>query len=78
MQRKTKNPYILWIILSIIFLFLSVDNISSIHERLATPTRYLLGTSGFLYYAWVIPYSMALCVFVPLYSKFLLSLPKKL
>lgn len=78
LQRKTQNPYILWIILSVIFLFLSVDEISSIHERLNFLTRDLLGTSGFLYYAWVIPYAIVLCVFVILYLKFLLLLPRKI
>lgn len=78
LQRKTQNPYILWIILSIIFLFLSVDEISSIHERLNFLTRDLLGTSGFLYYAWVIPYAIVLCVFLSVYLKFLLLLPRKI
>ncbi len=70
-------PYILWFVLSSIFLFLSIDEVLSIHERLAVPVRDTLGTSGLLYFAWVIPYGVALLAFVMLYTKFLFNLPRK-
>ena len=74
--KKNKSSYIPWLGLSLIFLFLSIDEISSIHEKLTVHSREIFGTSGFLYYAWVIPYGLALGVFIILYSKFLLELPK--
>ncbi len=77
-HRRLNNPYVLWVILSGIFLFLSIDEIASIHEQFNVPTRDLFGTSGILYFAWVIPYIIGLCVFLILYVKFLFSLPKKI
>jgi len=75
-HKKMNDPYISWAILAILFLFLSIDEISSIHESLTLPTRNLFDTSGLLYFAWVIPYGIALIIFVCAYLKFLLSLPK--
>ena len=49
-----------------------------IHERLRVPVRNSLGVSGLLYNAWVIPYGIALVVFVIAYLRFLMSLPKKI
>lgn len=77
-NKKVKSSYIQWLGLSLIFLFLSIDEISSIHESLISTTRYALNTSGLLYYAWVIPYGTALGVFIIVYSKFLLKLPKNI
>ena len=76
MNKISHEPYILWGVLSLIFLFLSIDETSSIHEHLTTPTRDLLDTSSFLYYAWVIPYGLFLIGFIVVYFKFLLNLPR--
>jgi hypothetical protein len=76
-SKKLNLPYIYWLMLSFIFLFLSIDEISSIHERLIIPVRETFKTSGFLYFAWVIPYGLALVVFIFAYSKFLFELPKR-
>ena len=64
--------------LAVIFLFLSIDEISSIHERLTKLVRALLDTSGLLFSAWVIPYGLAVIVFVAAYLRFLIRLPKKI
>jgi len=72
------SSYLPWLGLAIIFLFLSIDETASFHERLITPVRESLNTSGLLYYAWVIPYGIALTVFVIAYLKFLMSLPKNI
>ena len=69
--KKKKSSYIPWLGLSLIFLFLSIDEINSIHEKLTVPFREMLGASGFLYFTWVIPYGLALAVFIIVYSKFL-------
>ncbi len=73
---KLKLSSIPWFGLSIIFLFLSIDEISTIHEEIGGIVRETFETSGFLYYAWVIPYGIALVVFIVAYSKFLFVLPK--
>ncbi|MBL4898786.1 MAG: hypothetical protein COA42_22090 [Alteromonadaceae bacterium] len=76
-SKKLDLSYIPWFGLSFIFMFLSVDEISSIHERFTGPVKETLGVSGFLYYAWVIPYGLALVVFIMAYSKFLFKLPRR-
>jgi hypothetical protein len=82
-HKKAENPYWLWGGLSIIFLFLSIDEFGSLHERFEAPCLSLLENSGCLelskifFYAWVIPYGLALIAFVALYLKFLFKLPRK-
>ncbi|WP_291963528.1 hypothetical protein [Maribacter sp.] len=66
-----------WYGLSIIFLFLAIDEATTIHERLMMVTRNTLNTSGLLFYSWVIPYGFALIIFLLAYIKFLIQLPKQ-
>jgi len=75
-RKHIKSTYIMWLVLGVIFAFLSIDEIFSIHERLGTLLRDELETSGVLFFAWIIPYSIGLLAFVMAYSKFLLELPK--
>ena len=77
-QKKQNSSYYPWIGLSIIFLYLSVDEIASIHERLGALLRESLSTSGLLYDTWVIPYGVLLAVFVIAYFRFLMSLAKRI
>jgi hypothetical protein len=63
--------------LSLIFLFLGLDEISAFHEKINAPVRDFLNTSGIFFFAWVIPYGLILFVFVVSYLKFLIQLPKK-
>lgn len=72
-HRKNGSAYLWWLGLAMIFLFLSIDEIASIHELLGKPVRESLGTSGLLFYAWLIPYGIALIVFVVTYSIFKIS-----
>ncbi len=76
-QKTLKRHYIQWSILSFIFLFLSLDEMLMIHEMFIVPVRTSLDTTGFLYYAWIIPYGILLLILVITYYKFLLELPKK-
>ncbi|WP_419600273.1 hypothetical protein [Thiolapillus sp.] len=59
-----------------IFVFLSIDETASLHESLIDPLRNTVHASGVLYYSWVIPYGFALLLFVVLYLRFLLDLPR--
>jgi hypothetical protein len=70
-HKKQDSSYYPWAGLSLIFLFLSVDEIASIHERLGTQFRTAFNTSGLLYNAWVIPYGVILVVFIFVYFRFL-------
>ena len=75
-HKKNGEAFIAWFGLAAIFIFLAIDEISSIHEHLIEPVRASLNTSGLLYYAWVIPYGCALLAFLALYFKFILNLNK--
>jgi hypothetical protein len=67
---------IMWSGLALIFLFLSIDEIASLHELLVRPLRRALNTSGATFFAWVIPYGILGIGLALSYTKFLLELPK--
>ncbi|MEG4508147.1 hypothetical protein QUA81_31670 [Microcoleus sp. F6_B4] len=64
-----------WKILSFIFLFLSLDEAGSIHEKLIDPMRSLLNASGVFYFTWIVPIGFLVAIFLFSYSKFVLHLP---
>jgi len=64
-----------WGVLSIIFLYLSMDEAASIHELAIEPLRSALNASGFLYYTWVVPGAAFVLIFVLVYLRFLADLP---
>lgn len=66
-----------WLGLTAIFLFISVDEMASLHERLSEPMRETLSTDGLLYYGWVIPGIALLCVFAVAYFRFWTRLPER-
>lgn len=63
-----------WLGLALIFMFLAIDEFVKIHEGLIEPVRELLGTSGALRFAWVIPYGIATALIGLIYSRFLWTL----
>lgn len=78
-KQKMNDRYTTyWQGLSFIFLFLSVDEAVALHELLIERTRVALNTSGIFYYAWIIPASVLLVIFVLVYLRLLLSLPAKI
>ncbi|WP_414932424.1 hypothetical protein [Vibrio europaeus] len=76
-HKKAQERYLLWALLSLVFLFLSMDELFSFHERLTSPSRNLFEAKGVFYYAWIIPYGLALLAFCALYFRFLFQLPRK-
>jgi len=64
-----------WKILSFIFLYLSLDEIGQLHEDLIDPMQKLLKATGFLYFAWIVPFAFLVGIFLFSYSKFLFHLP---
>jgi hypothetical protein len=68
-----------WWGLSLIFVFLSIDELTSIHERAGPPLRasFPSAATGFLYHAWVVPAGVLLVVFGLTYWRFLADLPTR-
>ena len=76
---KTKDTFhaIHWLSLACIFLFLSLDEACELHEAIGDWTENYIHATGWIYFPWVLPYSVfALCC-VLLYLKFFLQLPKR-
>lgn len=77
-KKRTQASYASqWAILAFGFLFLAVDEATSIHELLMRPTSELLGdhASGIFYFSWVIPGITFTLLFALTFVKFLLHLP---
>jgi hypothetical protein len=64
-----------WFALSLIFLFLSIDEWNSFHELLTDPLRANLNTSGIFFFAWVIVAIPLVATIFLVYLKFLRDLP---
>ncbi len=64
-----------WSWLSIIFFFLSLDDVAQLHEMTIKPLRSALHTAGIFYYAWVI-IAIPFCLFLGLlFLRFVFNLP---
>lgn len=66
-----------WLVLAAVFLFLSVDESASIHEKISNPVQRWTGAQGYFYYAWVLVWGPAAVLFLASYIPFLLRLPRK-
>jgi len=80
LKKKQKDPDVSrWAILAFGFLLMAVDEALSIHEKLVTPVRELLGDGplGIFYFAWVIPGIAVVLVLTLFLLRFLLRLPAK-
>ena len=49
----------LWLVLAATFVYLAADEALAIHERLIGPVRTHLHTGGLLFFAWIVPYLVA-------------------
>lgn len=67
-----------WMLLGIVFIALAVDEFTSIHEELVMPVQIALSTSGFFYFAWIIPYFVIVVVLFLILIRWLIGLPKEL
>jgi hypothetical protein len=75
-KQKANDLYTrYWQGLALIFLFLSIDEAVGLHELMIERTRVALNTSGIFYFAWIIPASVLVAIFVLAYLRLLLSLP---
>ena len=77
MKKRIKSVYTRhWQALSWIFLYLAIDEVSSIHEIL-NGIRPLLNAKGLIYFAWVIPGIIFIAIFLLIFWQFIQSLPPK-
>ncbi|MBU2678548.1 MAG: hypothetical protein HKN35_03625 [Woeseia sp.] len=63
-----------WLLLSVVFMFLALDEAVMIHEMADAPMQQWLNTGGLLYFAWVIPYSLLVLALGAYLLPFLLRL----
>jgi len=78
-RRKQKAPFVHWALLSAGFLFMSFDEIASVHERLVEPLRELMGGQnlGLFYFAWVVPGIVLVLILGGAFLRFWWRLPSK-
>jgi hypothetical protein len=78
-KTETKKSH--WLVLSTVFLFLSIDESAQLHENFANPVgtwldAHLWNMPSYLSWGWVVPYA-AITLFTGLYFlRFTLQLPK--
>ncbi len=65
-----------WLGLTILFLFLAIDEGTAIHEQVGTFLERYMNAEGALYFLWVVPYGVATLVLGLAYAKFVWELPK--
>jgi hypothetical protein len=78
-RKKTGLSYSLWLVLSIIFLYLSIDESVQLHEKLGAVFDRHFNLTGYFSWGWVVPYGIIFIIFsIVYYFKFLPQLPKKI
>jgi len=72
-----KEPHVFeWFLLAAVFVYLSIDEATSIHELAIQPTQELLGIdSGLLFFAWFIPVLIIVGILGIFMLKWFLQLP---
>lgn len=66
-----------WAVLGVVFLAMSLDEVSSFHEAMMEPLRDWLDVGGAFHHAWVVIAIPAVIVFAVLYLPFLWRLPSR-
>lgn len=76
-KKQRRAPYVNhWGFLSLLFLYISVDEVATLRESTGVVARSFVSTSGMFYYNWVIV-AIPFIIFVSLaYFKFFMNLPK--
>ncbi len=68
-----------WLFLSLIFIFVSIDEGAEIHELMIRPFQEILNiNSGLFFFAWIIPVLIIVFILGIIFLKFFNSLPKKI
>jgi hypothetical protein len=66
-----------WNALAFVFFLLSLDEASSLHERLIKPMRAIAGSDGVFYFSWIIPGMIVVALFGLAFLMFFLHLDRK-
>jgi len=78
-----RKKYRYWLGLAAVFLFLALDEVFILHERLGDYTGKLIKStemfeaSGLLYFPWIVPYSILMIILGLFYVRFIFHLPHK-
>lgn len=64
-----------WLFLTLIFIFLMIDEFARIHEQFNRLRPYVQDSSGHFYYTWIIPYAVLTLVVGAILLRFIWSLP---
>ena len=72
------EKYLPWAALALVFAFLSLDEIASIHEKLDALIHHYTPASGVFHYAWVAPYGAGVIVLAVLLGPWFFRLPRTL
>ena len=73
--RATSTFRSRWYVLAAVMMLLSIDEAASMHERLGSGLRDVVGASGILYYVWVIPALVFVAILAVYEIPWLRSLP---
>lgn len=66
-----------WTALSLIFLYLAMDEYFILHEKSMKISRNLFNADGFFYFAWMIPATFLVVVFIMVFLSFIRRLSQK-
>jgi hypothetical protein len=72
---RGKAYFLHWLGLGVIFFYLSLDELISIHEKASKPLRNQFDLSGIFHFSWIILYGILLVIFAVAYFRFVRSLP---
>jgi hypothetical protein len=67
-----------WTLLCVLFFLMAVDEAAQVHEKVTEPLRNLLGLSGLLTNAWVLPAFVFVLVAMIFFWRFVFSLERRL
>ena len=73
-EKLSHRDYLGWMGLGLVFTFLAIDEAVAIHEYFTGVFRNNFNLSGYLYYAWVIPYGIGVLALALAYIPFFLKL----
>lgn len=78
-RNQTGSKVSYWVVLTVGFLFMALDEELSFHEKLIRPVRMLFNDDhyGIFYYTWVIPAIVLVLLLGLFFLKFVIQLPAK-
>jgi len=77
-ERQHQSRYAVgWLILSLVFVYLSLDESAQLHELSIPPLRDLFTPTGLLYYPWIVPAGICVALLALGYWRFLTKLPAR-